>query len=171
MAQQMDRRPKTPRPSPSVMPVWAWFQWDGHQRRKPDLRAVRFWHSKGERAVRVECQVQDERVLLSDCDLWHYVLNCWYLPSTMADGEAFEKKLDAAGFATCRAAHDTPLPGADYRHEIEASWERIFHLEWLDPDLTHTSETKSIQATLWELLLEDVVDATEFVGAGSVGRK
>jgi hypothetical protein len=112
MAEQMDRRLKTPRPSPTVMPLWAWYQWDGPRRRKPDLRAVRFWHPKGERAIRVECQVQDERVLLSDYELWHYVLNYWYLPKTQADGDAFDKKLDAAGFSTCRFTHDNPLPDA-----------------------------------------------------------
>ena len=37
---------------------------------------------KGERGVRLELQVADDRVLLSDFDLWHYVLNYWYLPET-----------------------------------------------------------------------------------------
>jgi hypothetical protein len=36
---------------------------------------------------------------------------------------------------------------------------------------THSHKTKSIQATVWELLLEDVVDATEFVGASMLGGK
>ena len=31
MAEQMERRLTTPRPSPGVMPMWAWYQWQGHR--------------------------------------------------------------------------------------------------------------------------------------------
>lgn len=165
MADQMERRLKTPRPSKSAMPIWAWFQWYGNKRQKPDLRSLRHWHPKGERAVRVGFRVDDDRVLLSDFELWHYVLNYWYLPKTFAEGDAFEAKLEAAGLSTYRHSHEDPIPRAKYRREVEWSWERIFDIEWCEPAITHLPKTRSIQATLWELRRDDVVDAVQFVGA------
>ncbi len=41
--------------------------------------------------LKLECPA--DRVLLSDYSLWHYVLNYWYLPSSEADGDAFERDI------------------------------------------------------------------------------
>jgi len=109
MAEQMMRRLKTARPSTDAMPIWAWYQWEG-RRRKPDLRANGHL-ARGERGVRVELEVADGRVLLSDFDLWHYVLNYWYLPKSEKDGEAFEKKLTRLGLSFYHCDHQHPLPG------------------------------------------------------------
>ena len=75
MADQMERRLKVPRPSKDAMPIWAWYQWEG-KRSKPDLRSAGHV-PQGGKGVRLELQVADGRVLLSDFDLWHYVLNYW----------------------------------------------------------------------------------------------
>jgi len=162
MAKQMERTLRTPRPSASAMPVWAWYQWEG-ERRKPDLRIAGYL-PKGEPGVRVECQVAEERVLLSDFDLWHYVLNYCYLPKSEKDGKAFEKKLDRDGLSFYGYNHQHPLPHTGYRQEIERSWERMFDLTWVDRGQAIASppKKKSIQATLWELVLDDVVRVREF---------
>ena len=162
MARQMERRLTTPRPSKNSMPVWGWRQWWG-DRRRPDLRASGYL-SKGTPGVRVELRVEDDRVLLSDFELWHYVLNYWYLPRTVKDGEAFEKKLARAGLSLIGCSHQKPLSHATLRREIEKSWERIFDLSWNDPGnkIVHSSKDRSIQGTMWELLLEDVVEIKEF---------
>ena len=162
MAEQMERRLKVPRPSKDAMPIWAWHQWEG-KRRKPDLRSGGHL-PKGEQGVRLELQVADGRVLLSDFDLWHYVLNYWYLPETTKVGKAFEKKLAEAGLSFYKCDHQHPLPHARFRREIERSWERIFDVEWADRKhaIAEPSQRKSIQATLWELSIDDVVRAKEF---------
>ena len=76
----------------------------------------------------------------------------------------FEKELTAAGLSLtgCSLAARCPLP--DTGRRSKRSWGRIFDLTWTDPDHAIVSPTKdrSIQGTMWELLLEDVVDATEF---------
>ena len=163
MARQMERRLRTPRPSKDALPIWAWYQWEGVNRRRPDLRAAGYL-TKAERGMRAELQVADNRVLLSDFDLWHYVLNYWYLPATEQDGGTFEKKLARAGLSFYGCDHQRPLANTRYRREIERSWERIFDVGWVDQGraIAHPPEEKSIQATLWELLLDDVVGVREF---------
>ena len=131
MAKQMERRLRTPRPSKNAMPIWAWYQWEGVDRRKPDLRSGGYL-DKGEQGVRVELKVADDRVLLSDFDLWHYVLNYWYLPESEKDGKAFEEKLARAGLSFYGCDHQHPLSHVRYRQEIERSWERIFDTNWAD---------------------------------------
>lgn len=162
MAEQMQRRLTTPRPSKDAMPIWAWYQWAG-KRCKPDLRSGGHL-ARGEWSVRLELQVTDDRVLLSDFDLWHYVLNYWYLPETETAGEAFEKKLARLGLSFYKCDHEHPLPHAQCRRAIERSWERIFDIGWVDRTLAiaEPPQKKSIQATLWEILLTDVVNAKEF---------
>jgi hypothetical protein len=119
---------------------------------------------KGTRGVRVEFQVDDERVLLSDFDLWHYVLSYWYLPRSEKEGDEFEDKLTCAGVSLLGCTHQKPLAHAKLRREVERSWERIFDLSWTDPEhfVVKKARDRSIQGTMWELLLEDVVNMTEF---------
>ena len=161
MADQMERRLGL-RPSKGAMPIWVWSQWSGN-RRRPDLRASGHL-PKGARGVRVECKVQDDRVLLSDFELWHFVLNYGYLPKSEDEEAAFEKELAAAGLSLTGGSLRNPLPHARYRQKIERSWERIFDLTWTDPEQEIVSPMKdrSIQGTMWELLRDDVVDAKEF---------
>ena len=163
MAEQMERRLKIPGPSKNAMPIWAWYQWEGAARCKPDLRSGGYLPT-GEPGVCVELEVTDDRVLLSDFDLWHYVLNYWYLPESEKDGKAFEKKLARAGpsFYGCDRHH--PLPHVRYRQEIERSWERIFDTDWSDRGhaIASPPKKKSIQATLWELSVDDVVEVRKF---------
>ena len=163
MAEQMEKRLKVQRPSQDAMPIWAWRQWEGANRLKPDLRASGHLPS-GVQGVRVECRLDDRRVLLSDFDLWHYVLNYWYLPTSERDGNAFEKKLAGVGLSFYKFNHSNPLPHAQYQREIKRSWERIFDVSWTDRRraIANTPEKKSIQATLWEICLEDVVETKEF---------
>jgi len=69
MVGQMERRLTIPKPSEDAMPIWVWWQWSG-DRRRPDLRAGGHL-PKGSRGIRIGLQVEDDRVLLSDFELWH----------------------------------------------------------------------------------------------------
>jgi hypothetical protein len=114
--------------------------------------------------VRKQHGLEAAQVLLSDFELWHYVLNYGYLPKTEKEGEAFENELTAAGLSLTGCSLRTPLPHARYRQSIEQSWERIFDLTWTDPEHAIVSRTKNrcIQGTMWELRLDEVVDSKEF---------
>ena len=163
MTRQMERRLSVARPSKEVLPLWSWYQWEGAQRRKLDLRAGGHL-PKGVSGVRIECRVESERALLSDFDLWHYVLNYWYLPQSEKDDARFQVELADAGLSSRRFDHHNPPSRAQYRRQIESSWERIFDLAWADRgcQIASPPEKKSIQATLWEILLDDVVKSRQF---------
>lgn len=77
-------------------PVWAWYQWEGKRKRR-DMREA--GHAKrGEKIVQLTMEVPDEDVLLSDFDLFHYVLNYWYLPINEQDDKFFEEEYKSLGF-------------------------------------------------------------------------
>lgn len=58
-------------------PFWAWALIDGAIK-KPDLRRTEFNNYSGENVV-LELEIPDKKILLSDEENWHYVLNDWYL--------------------------------------------------------------------------------------------
>jgi len=58
-------------------PVWGWYCIDG-KNKKPDLR-LSGYGERGKELVCLEIEIPDEKVVLSDYDLWHFVLNDIYL--------------------------------------------------------------------------------------------
>jgi hypothetical protein len=92
MAKRLGRR--VPAPSQHAAPVWAWYQYDGEARPRPDLR--RTGHlPRGTHGTRLELMLPASRVLLSDFELWHYVLNDWRIPvSGRARGKNWDKVFD-----------------------------------------------------------------------------
>ena len=125
-------------------PLWAWYQWRGAERRKPDLRASGHL-PKGQRGVRIEFEQSSNGVLLSDYSLWHFVLNYAYLPRNEADGDAFRAELSRL-----------------HHQRVKKSWNRIFDLAWADEYFVEPYAEKMIQATLWELRLDHVRDVKVF---------
>ena len=81
-------------------------------------------------------------MLRSDFELWHYVLNGWYLPRSRADERDFDARPD--------------------RRRIAPSWGRIFDLDWSNRRYVAAREAKSIQGTIWELRPEDVRRSVHF---------
>jgi hypothetical protein len=98
----------------------------------------------------IEYNLPDSQVLLSDFDLWHYVLNRGYLGVSEAQIERFE----------AASEHYSP---ARYQCLLRHSWERIFDLDWVSPGVASSKAEKAIQATFWELYLEQVHSAREFI--------
>jgi hypothetical protein len=157
MVKQMEARLGQPSAA-NQMPVWAWYQWNGIRRPKPDLRA-RGHLPPGTAGIRIELEVPSARVLLSDFDLWHYALNYWYLPGSLAEERAFDANLKARGLCDYQMK---PLPDRAAHEIIEHSWERMFDLRWTNRAVTRKRAEKSIQAVLWGLWLDDVIKVTEF---------
>lgn len=154
MSGQMRRR-IGPSPAGVSSPLWAWYQYNSDSKRRPDLR--RTGHlPRGETGFLIEFRGDDESVVLSDFDLWHFVLNYCYLPATVADGERFDSTLGSRCSWTDRAPHAID-------QEIRGSWQRIFDLEWSDPELTCGPSERQIQATLWQLTAESVATIQKFV--------
>jgi hypothetical protein len=155
MAKQLSQR-IGPSPTNCPWPIWAWRQWSNCRMAKPDLRFGGHME-KGERGVRMQIEINDEKVLLSDFNLWHYVLNYWYLPKSEQDGEAFERELEKQGLSFFKTK---PLAGPSHE-KIARSWQRIFDLDWAAENISTPRADKSIQAVFWELRREHVqkVDA------------
>ena len=159
MGVQMDQRLSANRPADHIFPLWAWYQWNGEQKRKPDLRCSGHL-TPGQKGIRITCQISDEQVLLSDFLLWHYVLNGWYLPISKADSDALTARMNAERLS----GHKDKLilePGL--KRVIRKSWERIFDLEWTGQDMAFPRKKKSIQAAFWELRLEQVTRVDQFL--------
>jgi len=119
MAAEMRRRIGSP-PGRVRYPLWAWSQWQGPERARPDLRSIR--HYYGGKFVRAEIEVPDDRVLLSDYEAWHYVLNGWYLATSEADADEFDTRLKVAGVPA-----RWPYPQS-FHSRVVGSWQRV--LTW-----------------------------------------
>lgn len=135
MAEQMKKRIGDP-PEDVEFPVWAWYRWEG-KRKRPDMRTHGCCSEKGLPIVLLTLDVPDEKVLLSDFDYWHAVLN---------DGDlVFPFDWDAV-----------------YPEDVKRkSWENIFDIE-----CTFDNEKErclSTQATLWEIKQEWVRKVEHFV--------
>lgn len=153
LAAQMDG--KIGRPTPDAMPLWAWLQWSG-ARRRPDLRSAGHL-SSGEEGVRIEFEIDDRDVVLSDFELWHFALNYGYIANSEEDDEAFDAELAKSG-----DRYAVPLPDAAIHEKIVRSWDRIFDLEWENHYYHEAGDERSIQATFWELDLQAVRQVKEF---------
>lgn len=135
MSEQMKIRIGEP-PEGVEFPVWAWYQWDG-QRKRPDMRTHGCCSETGLPIVLLTVDVPDDKVLLSDFEYWHVVLN---------DGDlVFPFDWDAV-----------------YPEDVKRkSWENIF-----DYECTFDGEDKhclSTQATLWEIKQEWVRKVEHFI--------
>ncbi len=132
-------------------PIWAWYL------PKPDLR--RSGHlPRGTSGVRVEFLVSSDRVLLSDFEAWHAVLNCWYLSLSEAESENWDSRCERAGIKICWENWPPPAP---FKEVLMRSWERIFDLELLK---THSDWIggETIQACIEKVYRDEVVTVTYF---------
>ncbi len=156
--EQMELRLKTSRPEGCSM-LWAWQLYNG----KTDLTVddVKYYSRPvGERGYLIGIEVPDEHVLLSDFMSWHSVLNGFYLSNTEAEDEEFDRRLEAAGFRNAGISSAPP----PFDGEIRESWNRIFELQ-SSPGWRHGPEgVQDVQATFFQLRMDQVYCADEFVG-------
>ena len=120
-------------------PVWTWYQ------PKPDLRGSGHFN-RGTKAVRIECIVPKSRVLPSDFDAWHCVLNQGYLYLTDEEEQFWESRLPDP---FCRYENLSP----DIQAEMRLSWERIFDLELMIKSDWWTSDKQHLQAVIEKIYL------------------
>ena len=157
MAKQMLHRIGNP-PSGVVFPIWAWHTWDC-QHKRPDMRRLGFnCFLFGGDKVLMEIEIPDEQVLLSDKVLWDYVLCKDYCGDH--DVELSEDKFDEAWEKQNNWLNS--LTEAQRTEVIEKSWEKVFDVFPLRKSDYYT--TLDIQATFWELKLDQVVMTWHFKG-------
>lgn len=125
-------------PEGVVSPIWAFYKWENRRGGTP-LQDADY---RGQ--LRITFRVDRRLVLLSDFDLFTvYVLGDWFLPIDAKESAAMEGAETAPQlYALCK----------------EISWDRIFCTNWQDDYVLGKNSGKSIQATLWELRREQVVD-------------
>ncbi|SHI18798.1 protein of unknown function [Sporobacter termitidis DSM 10068] len=149
LTQQMKARIGSP-PEGATYPFWAWhtIEWK-HQ--KPDLRRTEF-RAYGGNQVCLELEIPDNMVLLSNEDMWHIVLNDGYYGDCSNDREM---EIEDRWFES--------LPPDKQIAVKVKSWEKIFNVS---PPLDNTWESreKYVQATFWELRLDQVAAVRRFHG-------
>lgn len=132
----------------SIYPIWGWYIYNGLHK-KPDLRCSGHGAS-GKQMVCIELEISDNKVLLSDFDLWHYVLNNWYLGDSTNEEELDDEWewLDT-------------LPKQERQNIIEKSWDKIFNIK-KPLNGRFNSSGEYIQGTFWELRFNEVKKAQIF---------
>lgn len=137
-------------------PCWSWYQYLDSRRRRPDLRSSGFL-PKNTIGYRVELNKSNKEILLSDFELWHYVLNKWYLPESEEDAMRFETENQSKyGDIDSQSLFNLE------KSKIVKSWERIFDMNFCAENISMPFEEKSIQATFWELKFEEIVNVDRF---------
>lgn len=134
-------------PRGAIWPVWAWYMRNG-KRAKPDLRAERWRCGPGnEEFTCLEIDVPADRVVLSDFDVWHIILNDSLISTTEEEHLQLE-----AWFYTL-----PPMRRAAYQQQ---NWARVFDVTPFENDWMMRG--KWIQATFWELRREQVRNVRTF---------
>lgn len=116
-------------------PVWAWHTYDW-KRKSSDLRSRQGY--RGQEMVRMEIEIPDNEVVLSDFDAWHNVLNKWYAIDCDNE-EEYDREYEK---------FEKLSPEEQKRVTIE-SWDKIFDLTPIDTDWIKNGAY--IQATFWKL--------------------
>lgn len=149
LVRQMKQRIGPP-PEQVTYPVWALYQQDG-KHRKPDLRRERWAVGcNGERFACIEIEIPDRDVLLSDFDAWCMLLSDFLISDTEQEDRCLEAQYEA-------------LSPSEKRRMKEKNWERVFNLSPLNNGWARRGY--EIQATFWELRLEQVRDVRFFRAA------
>ena len=160
-AQMTDRVGLPPRND--LFPVRTWAQYQG--KRPVDPRVFLSYWPKGMKVVGIEFECPDENVLLCDADLWVYVVNHWYIPTSQADERRFEATFPRHPWTTgaSQEYHDE-----EFQRQVTDSWCRVFDLAWHDraSEITSPPREKTLIGWVWEIERTCVVSARPFLGSG-----
>lgn len=127
--------------------IWGWYHWNGTKQKKPDRRYRSVYdYFEGESYVLLELEIDPKRIILSDYDLWHWVLNYWYAGKSR-EAERFAKIYDYY--------KQKPLPEPGHQL-IEKTWHTIFDLDKSRHILNTPKKKQQIEATFFELFYTDI---------------
>ena len=147
LIRQMEQRIGPP-PAGVTYPVWAWYMQNG-KHRKPDLRTERWgYRPGGEEYACIEFEIPDDRVLLSDFEVWHIVL----CNGLIAESEEEDNRQDT---------YYDSLTSEEQKAYKDKNWERVFDIT---PQDNHWIKRGSwVQATVWELRKEMIRGVRFFI--------
>ncbi len=128
-----------PPPDGIVYPIWLWQHCYGTSKSRPDLR-TRCLLPTGTAGVRIEVNLPSEKVLLSNFDGWHSVLNNHPYCASDSEYEEMERFIGEKG-----------LSHPDVEKVKVASWQRIFDLSLIPDPLTW-----SVQGVVWEVPISSI---------------
>jgi len=152
LANQMEKKIDG-RPHPTALPFWGWYQWKDEQTKCPDLR-VRSHLQAGKRGVRLELEIPDDDVVLSDFMLWCDVLNRWYIADNLRDQNRFFSDTERMGMYDSWSKR--------LQTKAEKSWQKIFDISFHQRGIASPRYKKAIQATFWKICLNQVKDVKFF---------
>lgn len=138
---------KIGKPEKTQYPWWAWYK-KNMKHSKPDLRESGYGN-KGENLVCLELELPEEKVVLTDFDLWWFCISDYWISNATSDKEFNEKE----------EWFNKLKPDEQEKLKIQ-SWETIFEVE-LDTKPWH-EKGQWVQATFWELNLKDVREVRYF---------
>ena len=152
-----------------ITPIWAWVKWtddssdgsreSGIPKLKPDRNNQLFQLFYGDEHDLVHLRVPVERVLMSDFDLFHCILNAY--EQVLWQSKSHDSDIQIPLIPFQEIWSQTPVEVYSQTDEI-----MLPDLIW-DNFIVPVNESKSfdetpfIQAVLWELLPEDVVEVDE----------
>ena len=108
------------------------------------------------------------KVLLSDYDAWHHVLNKMYLPLTYTEYVEHASRWDTAlDRLKAQGGQYREAMADEFRSEIRSTWTRCFDLPAMqrlltDPDYGHDGHKQYVQAVFEEIHLKDVTKVTRY---------
>ena len=143
MIEEMKQRIGPP-PHGVKFPIWAWVQWEG----KRKARSIRQQGhaSPGTPMVQLTIDLPDDQVVLSDFDLFQDACS-------RAGVRESDLQLD-----------DLQSPALNrLRQQAEQSWQKIFNLSFWNASLYGDPRRRTIQATFWELRVEQVRKVQKFI--------
>lgn len=139
-------------------PIWAWYQYENVNKRKPDLRKSGHLPA-GIKGVRIEFEKHKNEVLLSDFMLWHYPLSYkTMIALNEKEANEFETRLKKLKLENLNFSK---LP-KEIQNEIENSWDRIFDMKFEEEYYTTKINEKMIQACCWEINESEIVRIDHF---------
>lgn len=113
---------------------------------------------KGTKGVRIEFEKPESEVLLSDFDLWHCVLNYWYIADNKKQRSIFINLLKTENIQFIDKEKYTP----ELREMVENSWSKIFDMNYDSEYTTVEFRKKQIQATFWNLKSTEITKVDFF---------
>lgn len=126
-------------------PIWAWYKHRG--KRKPDLRNSGYGN-RGEKLYRIEFDIDDDKVLLSDFSDWHFVLN------SINEDKLFKQTSLPLDWHSKEEIEEGIKEGWKVLGDkLIYNWENIFNINLFKED---------VQATIWYVKMEQVIDINKF---------
>lgn len=140
-------------PTQGLSPWWCWIT-RGENHPEPFIEDVEGLRDPVVLQLAVPC----EQVVLSCFDLWHFVLNKWYVWSSELDEQDFDRAQENAGEGSEAALQ--------LQQRMQHSWSAVFELDQTVVDMG-PFEAKSIQGCFWTLRLAYVTAVIEPVALTS----